>query len=48
MGNIYYSDLNGDKWKKPEKMPNPINSNYWEGSCSITSDGKDEIVKVLK
>ena len=39
MGNIYVSHLKGDRWTKGEKLPAPINSDYWEGSCSITPDG---------
>jgi len=28
------------EWYAPEKMPKPINSSYYEGSVSVTADGK--------
>lgn len=41
-GNIFLSKFNAfdGSWRAPEKMPRPINSSYFESSCSITSDGK--------
>lgn len=39
-GDLYYSSLNGSDWSKPEKLNENINSEFWEGSCSITSDGR--------
>ncbi len=39
-GNIYTSDLKGDEWQVPEPLPYPINTRYWEGSASITPDGR--------
>jgi hypothetical protein len=39
-GDLYSSQLNGMEWSKPEKLNSNINSEYWEGSCSITSDGR--------
>lgn len=39
-GDIYSSTLTGDVWSKPERLKGDINTNHWEGSCSITSDGK--------
>lgn len=39
-GDLYSSKLNGMEWSKPEKLNSNINSEYWEGSCSITSDGR--------
>ena len=38
-GDIYESHLNGDEWTVPEKIKGDINTNYWEGSCSISADG---------
>ncbi len=38
-GNIYVSYLNGDKWSKPEKLPEVINSKYKESSASLSPDG---------
>lgn len=39
-GDIYMSRLVGAEWTKPEKLGPNINTNAWEGSCSITSDGR--------
>lgn len=39
-GDIYVCHLNGDSWSNPEKLGPNINSKYWEGSCSISADGK--------
>ena len=41
-GDIFMSKYLGssDEWMAPEKMPRPINSSYFESSCSITADGK--------
>ena len=39
-GDLYFSSLNGTEWSKPEKLNANINSDYWEGSCSITADGR--------
>lgn len=39
-GDLYFSTLSGSEWSKPEKLNSNINSEYWEGSCSITSDGR--------
>ncbi|MES2514131.1 MAG: CDC27 family protein [Bacteroidota bacterium] len=39
-GDLYSSKLNGSDWSKPEKLNANINSEFWEGSCSITSDGR--------
>lgn len=39
-GDIYESHLNGDEWTVPEKVKGDVNTNYWEGSCSVTADGK--------
>jgi hypothetical protein len=38
-GDIYMSHLVGDNWSKPMDIGSNINSSYWEGSCSISSDG---------
>jgi outer membrane protein OmpA-like peptidoglycan-associated protein/tetratricopeptide (TPR) repeat protein len=39
-GDLYTSRLEGKTWGKAEKLPDNINSNYWEPSASITEDGK--------
>ncbi|MEO8759410.1 MAG: hypothetical protein ABI388_00630 [Bacteroidia bacterium] len=39
-GDIYESHLVGDEWSVPEKIKGDVNTNYYEGSCSITADGK--------
>jgi hypothetical protein len=37
-GNIFACDLDGEYWGKPRKLPEPINSKFWEGSCSVNAD----------
>ncbi|MBC7695974.1 MAG: PD40 domain-containing protein [Burkholderiales bacterium] len=39
-GDLYFSSLSGSEWSKPEKLNPNINSEFWEGSCSITADGR--------
>lgn len=39
-GDIYVSNLKGDEWSTPERLNSNINTNEWEGSCSISSDGR--------
>jgi len=39
-GDIYESKLQGDEWTVPERIKGDINTNYWDGSCSVTADGK--------
>jgi hypothetical protein len=39
-GDIYSSDLDGNTWGKPIRLGPNINTEYWEGSCSLSSDGK--------
>lgn len=39
-GDIYVSNLKGNEWSEPERMPEPINSEGWEPSASITPDEK--------
>ncbi len=40
-GDIYVSKLNGTEFSKPVALNSNINtSNYWEGSCTISADGK--------
>ena len=38
-GNIYFSNLAGDRWATPQKMNEFINSKSWEGNASISADG---------
>jgi len=39
-GDIYYSNKRADgKWSSPKTMEKPINSSYFEGSCSLSPDG---------
>jgi len=40
-GDIYVSKLNGREYSPPQKLNNNINTEYWEGSCSISADGKE-------
>lgn len=39
-GDIMYSSYSGTEWSVPVKLNSNINSEYWEGSCSITADGR--------
>lgn len=39
-GDIYVSKLNGETWGKPEHLNSNINTNAWEGSCSVSADGR--------
>lgn len=39
-GDIYVSYLNGEEWSTPVPLGSNINTNKWEGSCSISSDGR--------
>lgn len=39
-GDLYFSTLNGTEWSKPQALNKNINSSSWEGSCSISSDGR--------
>ena len=39
-GDIYVCNLEGEAWSKPKLLNSNINTKYWEGSCSITADGK--------
>ncbi|MBK9283481.1 MAG: PD40 domain-containing protein [Sphingobacteriaceae bacterium] len=39
-GDIYVSHLVGFEWSKPVKLNKNINSEAWEGSCSISGDGR--------
>lgn len=39
-GDIFQSTLNGNQWSTPVRLGPNINSKYWEGSCSLSSDGQ--------
>ncbi|MEO5642867.1 MAG: hypothetical protein ABIQ40_08790 [Bacteroidia bacterium] len=40
-GDIFFSTLNGNTWSTPERLgPNINTPKYWEGSCSLSSDGQ--------
>lgn len=39
-GDIFESVLNGKEWSNPQKLPEPINSQYVESSASISPDGR--------
>jgi len=39
-GDIYRSDFDYFEWSVPQKLKGDVNSNAWEGACSISSDGK--------
>lgn len=39
-GDIYYSFLKGKRWLPPVKVTGQVNTEFWEGSCSLSPDGK--------
>ena len=39
-GEIYYSTINGRDWDTPKPLLGEVNTNHWEGSASISTDGK--------
>tara|TARA_R110001592_G_scaffold6720_5_gene36133 strand:- start:2584 stop:5367 length:2784 start_codon:yes stop_codon:yes gene_type:complete len=39
-GDIYMSLLDGDSWTKAERLKGEVNTEAWEGSASLSSDGK--------
>lgn len=39
-GDIYKSSLEGLDWTKPERLKGDVNTEEWEGSATLTSDGK--------
>lgn len=39
-GDIYVSYLRGNTWSFPEKLKGLVNSYQWDGSCSVTADGR--------
>lgn len=40
LGDLYQSNLIGNEWTKPVKLNKNVNSEAWEGSCSMTADGR--------
>jgi len=40
LGDLYVSTLNGTDWSKPERLNKNVNTDAWEGSCSMTADGR--------
>jgi hypothetical protein len=39
-GDLFMSSLNGTEWSKSVRLNKNINTAEWEGSCSISSDGR--------
>jgi hypothetical protein len=39
-GDIYMSNSLNGEWTSPQKLNGQVNSYSWEGSCSMTADGK--------
>jgi Tol biopolymer transport system component len=39
-GDIYMSNSLNGEWTVPQKLNGQVNSYSWEGSCSMTADGK--------
>ncbi|MFI5203648.1 MAG: hypothetical protein ACHQF2_04060 [Flavobacteriales bacterium] len=40
LGTIYESHLEGQDWSEPKRLEGDINTKYWEGSFTISSDGQ--------
>jgi hypothetical protein len=40
LGDLFMSNLIGTSWTSPEKLNKNINTEAWEGSCSMTADGR--------
>lgn len=40
LGDLYISTLNGENWSRPERLNKNINTEAWEGSCSMSADGR--------
>lgn len=40
LGDIYVSQLKGTLWSAPKRLKGKINTKFWEGSASLSSDGK--------
>lgn len=39
-GDIYMSNFKAGEWTVPQKLVGQVNSYSWDGSCSMTADGK--------
>lgn len=39
-GEIYYSNLIGRDWSTPKPLLGEVNTSHWEGSASLSADGK--------
>lgn len=39
-GDIFVSKLQGEIWSTPKRLGSNINTNSWEGSCSLSADGQ--------
>ena len=40
-GDIYVSRFDNDRWSKLERLPEPVNSDYYEAYASLSADGKE-------
>jgi hypothetical protein len=40
LGDLFQSNLVGDEWTKPQRLNKNVNTEAWEGSCSMTADGR--------
>lgn len=40
-GNLYFSELKGETWSIPVKLPEPINTKFVETHASISADGNE-------
>ncbi len=39
-GDIFMSKLDGNQWTQPVRLGPNINTKFWEGSCSLSSNGR--------
>jgi hypothetical protein len=39
-GDIYFSRTEGKSWSNPLPLPGKVNTEHWEGSASLSADGK--------
>jgi outer membrane protein OmpA-like peptidoglycan-associated protein len=40
-GDIYVSSFDNDRWSKLERLPEPVNSDYYEAYASLSESGKE-------
>ncbi|WP_211323841.1 OmpA family protein [Sediminitomix flava] len=43
-GSIYKMEAENGKWSKPERLPEGINTDYWETHITMSQDGKSMVI----